>query len=60
LVSKEIGHSSVSMTEKYTKVKLRRLMDDFPSIAPQIKMRVEKTTKDIGLDSLGSNYLQLG
>jgi len=60
LVSKEIGHSSVSMTEKYTKVKLRRLMDDFPTIAPQIKMRLDKTTKDIGLDSLGSNYLQIG
>ena len=47
------------MTEKYTKVKLRRLMDDFPSIATQIKMRLDKTN-DIGLDSLGSNYLQLG
>ena len=60
LVSKELGHASVTMTEKYTNFKLRRLKDDFPSIAPQIKMRLEKTTKDIGLDSLGSNYLQLG
>jgi len=60
LVSKELGHASVTMTEKYTKFKLRRLMDDFPSISPQIQMRLDKTTKDIGLDSLGSNYLQLG
>ncbi len=60
LVSKELGHASVTMTEKYTNFKLRRLKDDFPSIEPQIKMRLEKTTKDIGLDSLGSNYLQLG
>ena len=60
LVSKELGHASVTMTEKYTKFKLRRLMDDFPSIAPQIKTRLKKTTLDTGLDSLGSNYLQLG
>jgi len=60
LVSKELGHASVTMTEKYTNFKLRRLMDDFPSLRPRIKMRLDKTTKDVGLDSLGSNYLQLG
>ena len=60
LVSKELGHSSVQMTEKYTNVKLRRLMDDFPTLRTQIQMRLEKTTMDTGLDSLGSNYLQLG
>ena len=60
LVSKELGHSSVQMTEKYTNVKLRRLMDDFPTLRPQIQMRLEKTTMDTGLDSLGINYLQLG
>jgi integrase len=60
LVSKELGHASVQMTEKYSKFKLRRLMDDFPSIAPQIKIRLEKTTIDSGLNSFGNKYLQLG
>lgn len=32
LVSKELGHSSVSQTEKYAKFDLRRLEQDFPSI----------------------------
>ena len=60
LVSKELGHASVTITEKYTKFKLRRLIDDFTSIAPQIKMRLKKTTMDTGLDSPANNYLQLG
>ncbi|MDP6396229.1 MAG: tyrosine-type recombinase/integrase [Candidatus Marinimicrobia bacterium] len=31
-VSKELGHSSVKVTEKYTHFRLRRLEEDFPSI----------------------------
>jgi len=59
-VSKEIGHTSVKTTEKYTGFKLRRLMADFPSIAPKIELRLQKSTMDSGLNSLASNYLQLG
>ena len=33
MVSLKIGHNSVVMTEKYAKFNLRRLKDDFPSIA---------------------------
>ena len=59
-VSKEIGHTSVKTTEKYTGFKLRRLMADFPSIAPKIELRLQKSTLDSGLNSLASNHLQLG
>ena len=59
-VSKEIGHTSVKMTEKYTKFNLRRLMNDFPSIAPMIQMRLGKSTMDKGLNRIALNYLQLG
>ena len=60
LVSKEIGHKSVKMTEKYTKFNLRRLMTDFPSIAHIIKIRLEKRIMDKGLNGLAINNLQLG
>ena len=59
-VSKEIGHTSVKTTEKYTGFKLRRLMADFPSIATKIELRLQKSTLDSGLNSLASNHLQLG
>ena len=59
-VSKEIGHTSVKTTEKYTGFKLRRLMADFPSIATKIELRLQKSTLDSGLNSLAFNYLQLG
>lgn len=58
-VSKEIGHTSVKMTEKYTKFNLRRLMNDFPSIASMIQIRLEKSTMDNGLNNIALNHLQL-
>ena len=58
-VSKEIGHTSVKMTEKYTKFKLRRLMQDFPSIAPKIELRLKKGSMDLGLNKLALNQLQI-
>jgi len=58
-VSKEIGHTSVKMTEKYTKFKLRRLMQDFPSIAPTIELRLKKGSMDSGLNTLALNHLQI-
>ena len=32
-VSKELGHTSVKVTEKYARFQLRRLEQDFPSLA---------------------------
>ncbi len=32
-VSKELGHTSVKVTEKYARFRLRRLEQDFPSLA---------------------------
>ena len=60
LVSKEIGHSSVTMTQKYADFNLRRLMADFPSLNNIIESRVNKTVSNDSLLALGSNYLQLG
>ena len=40
MVSQEIGHSSVMMTEKYTRFNLRKLKEDFPSIADKIDARL--------------------
>lgn len=34
-VSKELGHTSVKVTEKYTKFRISKLVDDFPSLAKQ-------------------------
>ena len=38
MVSEEIGHSSVVMTEHYTRFNLRKLMDDFPSLKERIAL----------------------
>ena len=60
LVSKEIGHSSVTMTQKYADFNLRRLMADFPSLNNIIESRLSKTVSNESLLALGSNYLQFG
>jgi len=39
-VSKVIGHTSVTMTEKYANFNPKRLIDDFPSLASQINKRL--------------------
>jgi integrase len=46
LVSDEIGHASVVMTEKYAKCNLRRLQSDFPSIADTIAIRLNRPSED--------------
>ena len=46
LVAKEIGHTSVTMTEKYTKFNLRRLIDDFPTLTKYIEQRLERHVQD--------------
>ena len=37
LVKNELGHESVTTTEKYAKFSLRRLENDFPSLVKSIK-----------------------
>ncbi len=45
-VSKDLGHSSVKITEKYAKFRLRRLEQDFPSLAAGYNQKESKN--DIG------------
>ena len=46
MVSQEIGHSSVVMTEKYAKFNLRKLRDDFPSLKDRINLRLTTPNED--------------
>jgi integrase len=46
MVSQEIGHSSVVMTEKYAKFNLRKLRDDFPSLKERINLRLTPPNED--------------
>ena len=46
MVADEIGHASVVMTEKYAKCNLRRLKDDFPSLADRIALRLTPPMED--------------
>ncbi len=59
LVSKEIGHLSVKMTEKYANLQLRRLKEDFPSLSDKIQLRLDRSLANNSLYQLGSDYLQL-
>ena len=38
MVSEEIGHSSVVMTEHYANLNFRKLRDDFPSLKERINL----------------------
>mgnify|MGYP003146023741 CR=1 FL=1 len=57
LVSKEIGHSSVTMTEKYADFNLRRLGVDFPSLNDIIQARIGKTATNDSLMGLSRHLL---
>ena len=57
LVSKEIGHTSVTMTQKYADFNLRRLSVDFPSLDGIIQARIGKTTTDKSLIGIGGHLL---
>ena len=46
MVADEIGHASVVMTEKYARCNLRRLKDDFPSLADRITLRLTPPMED--------------
>ena len=57
LVSKEIGHTSVTMTQKYADFNLRRLSVDFPSLDGIIQDRIGKTTTNDSLIGIGGHLL---
>ena len=57
LVSKEIGHSSVTMTQKYAVFNLRRLSVDFPSLDEIIQARIGKTTTNDSLIGISGRLL---
>ncbi len=46
-VSKVIGHTSVTMTEKYANFNVRRLISDFPSLSGYIEKRLNIPKIDI-------------
>jgi hypothetical protein len=46
MVSQEIGHTSVMMTEKYANFNLRKLKDDFPSLIERIAFRLALLSKE--------------
>ena len=46
MVSQEIDHSSLVMTEKYAKFNLRKLRDDFPSLKDRINLRLTPPNED--------------
>ena len=46
MVSQEIGHISVMMTEKYAYFNLRKLRDDFPSLKDRINLRLTSPNED--------------
>ena len=55
-VSKELGHSSVKVTEKYAKFQLRRLEQDFPILAKTYKARKTTENRDFGIRFWDTEY----
>ena len=46
MVSQEIGHTLVMMTEKYAKFNLGKLRDDFTSLKDRINLRLTPPNED--------------
>ena len=46
MVSHEIGHASVVITDKYVKFNFRKLRDDFPSLKDRINPRLAPPSED--------------
>ena len=59
LVSKEIGHKNVMVTQKYANFNLKLLSKDFQSLAPIINSRLSKDLTNNSLIELGSTALRL-
>ncbi len=59
LVSKEIGHASVLMTQKYADFNLRRLQVDFPSLRHIVESRITRETTNSSLINMCEKNLLL-
>ena len=59
LVSKEIGHKNVMVTQKYANFNLKLLSKDFQSLAPIINSRLNKDLTNNSLIELCSTALRL-
>ena len=59
MVSQEIGHSSVVITEKYAKFNLKKLKHDFPSTADEIVARLTPPADDAYFTNLFGGYCHL-
>ena len=59
LISKEIGHTNLKVTQKYAEFNLRRLRVDFPSMKEIIDNRLTKRASNNGMLELGSSALNL-
>ena len=59
-VSKELGHTSVKVTEKYTKFRLRKLEQDFPNLTIGLidENRAEKVIRDTYIRDTNKNNLE--
>ena len=49
MVFQEISHALVAMTEKYAKCNIRRLQNDFPTLADRIALRTISPIEDSSL-----------
>ena len=58
-VSKELGHSSVKMTEKYTTHKRRMLKSDFPSLARDYNARKQAKIADVPTDYVPTEPMEV-
>jgi len=50
LVRDEMGHSSVIVTERYTRLNRKRIVEDFPSLAEKIKLSENMPINSISVD----------
>lgn len=60
-VSKELGHTSVKVTEKYTKFRLRKLEQDFPSLTIGFigENKTENVIRDTYIRDTNKNNLEI-
>ena len=62
LVRDEMGHSSVTVTERYTKLNRKRLLDDFPSLKMEIELSqnvLKYGIRDTGIRDTVPHHLPL-
>ena len=62
LVRDEMGHSTVNVTERYTKLDRKRVLEDFPSLKNQLKTPIVaiKDTKTKDTNQVGKSVYRGG